>query len=170
MGMLVGDRRARSRPSTPRPRPGRRAGSARWRRCMRLIAKVPTIAAFSYRHSLGLPYVYPENDLGFTGELPLDDVQDGRAEVHADPVLERALDVLFILHADHEQNCSRERDARDRLEPRRSVLRAGRRGGGALRPAARRRERGGAADAGRDRRRCSTSRSSSSASRRARAG
>ena len=63
------------------------------------------------------------------------------------PVLERALDVLFILHADHEQNCSTSAMRGDRQLARRSVLGAGRRGGGALRPAARRRQRGGAADA-----------------------
>jgi citrate synthase len=72
---------------------------------MRLIAKVPTIAAFSYRHMRGLPYVYPDNDLSYTGNFlnMLDKMTQVKYE--PDPVLERALDVLFILHADHEQNC-----------------------------------------------------------------
>jgi citrate synthase len=71
----------------------------------RLIAKVPTIAAFSYRHSRGLPFVYPDNDLSYTGNFlnMLDKMTQVKYEPN--PVLERALDVLFILHADHEQNC-----------------------------------------------------------------
>jgi citrate synthase len=73
---------------------------------VRLIAKMPTLAAFAYRHSLGLPYVYPDNDLSYTGNFlsMLFKMAEPRYEV--DPRLERALDVLFILHADHEQNCS----------------------------------------------------------------
>jgi citrate synthase len=72
---------------------------------MRLIAKVPTVAAFSYRHTRGLPYVYPDNDLTYAGNFlnMLDKMTEVRYE--PDPVLEKALDVLFILHADHEQNC-----------------------------------------------------------------
>ncbi len=73
---------------------------------IRLIAKVPTIAAFSYRHSLGLPYVYPENDLGFTGNFLSMMFKIAEPKYTADPALERALEVLFVLHADHEQNCS----------------------------------------------------------------
>ena len=71
----------------------------------RLIAKVPTIAAYSYRHSLGLPYVYPDNELGYTGNFlnMMFRMAEPRYQPH--PVLERALEVLFILHADHEQNC-----------------------------------------------------------------
>lgn len=71
----------------------------------RLIAKLPTVAAFSYRHNRGLPYVYPDNDLSYTGNFlgMLDKMSE--AKYKPDPVLERALDVLFILHADHEQNC-----------------------------------------------------------------
>jgi citrate synthase len=72
---------------------------------MRLIAKVPTVAAFSYRHTRGLPYVYPDNDLSYSGNFlnMLDKMTEVRYEPN--PVLEKALDVLFILHADHEQNC-----------------------------------------------------------------
>ena len=71
----------------------------------RLIAKVPTIAAFSYRHSKGLPYIYPDNDLSYTGNFlnMLDKMT--QVKYQPNPVIERALDVLFILHADHEQNC-----------------------------------------------------------------
>jgi len=72
----------------------------------RLIAKVPTIAAFSYRHNRGLPYVYPDNDLSYTGNFLNMMFKMSDAKYNPDPILERALDVLFILHADHEQNCS----------------------------------------------------------------
>ena len=72
----------------------------------RLIAKLPTIAAWSYRHSLGLPYVYPDNELSFAGNLLAMMKKMAEPKYQANPVLERALDVLFILHADHEQNCS----------------------------------------------------------------
>jgi citrate synthase len=73
---------------------------------IRLLAKVPTLAAFAYRHSQGLPYVYPRNDLSYPGNFlsMVFNVNDPNYEPH--PVLERAFDVLFILHADHEQNCS----------------------------------------------------------------
>lgn len=71
----------------------------------RLIAKVPTLAAFSYRHSLGLPYNYPDNDLSYTGNFLNMMFRMAEAKYQPNPVLERALDVLFILHADHEQNC-----------------------------------------------------------------
>jgi citrate synthase len=70
----------------------------------RLIAKIPTLAAFAYRHSMGLPYVYPDNDLSYCANFLQMMFKIGRYE--PSPVLERALDVLFILHADHEQNCS----------------------------------------------------------------
>jgi citrate synthase len=72
----------------------------------RLIGKMPTIAAFAYRHSLGLPYSYPDNDLSYTGNFlnMLFKMTELKYKPH--PVLEKALDVLFILHADHEQNCS----------------------------------------------------------------
>jgi citrate synthase len=72
----------------------------------RLIAKVPTIAAFSYRHSLGLPYIYPSNELSYTGNFLKMLFQMADARYEPNPALERALEVLFILHADHEQNCS----------------------------------------------------------------
>ena len=73
----------------------------------RAMAKVATIAAFAYRHSLGLPYIYPNNDLSYTANF-LNMLLHPLAEksYQPDPVIERALDVLFILHVDHEQNCS----------------------------------------------------------------
>jgi citrate synthase len=72
---------------------------------IRLIAKLPTLAAFAYRHSQGLPYVYPDNRLSFTGNF-LSMMFRMTHDYVPHPVLERALDVLFILHLDHEQNCS----------------------------------------------------------------
>jgi citrate synthase len=72
----------------------------------RLIAKMPTIAAFSFRHSMGLPYVYPDNDLSYVGNFLAMIRKIGTASYKVHPTLEKALDVLFILHADHEQNCS----------------------------------------------------------------
>ena len=77
---------------------------SRLRQIKRLIAKVPTIAAFSYRHNRGLPYVYPNNDLSYTGNFLSMMFKMSEANYEPNPVLERALDVLFILHADHEQN------------------------------------------------------------------
>jgi citrate synthase len=73
---------------------------------IRMVAKMPTIAAFSYRHSLGLPYIYPNNDLSFVGNFLAMIKKIGTDTYQVNPVLEHALDVLFILHADHEQNCS----------------------------------------------------------------
>ena len=72
----------------------------------RLIGKIPTLAAYAYRHSLGLPYVPPDNNLSYTGNFLSMLFKMTELEYKPDPVLERALDVLFILHADHEQNCS----------------------------------------------------------------
>jgi citrate synthase len=72
----------------------------------RLIAKVPTIAAFAYRHSIGMPYAYPDNDLSYAGNFLNMMYKATEVKYTPNPVLERALDVLFILHADHEQNCS----------------------------------------------------------------
>jgi citrate synthase len=79
---------------------------ARMAQVVRLIAKVPTIAAYSYRHSRGLPYVYPDNELSFTGNFLSMMFRMAEPRYRPDPALERALEVLFILHADHEQNCS----------------------------------------------------------------
>jgi citrate synthase len=73
---------------------------------VRLLAKMPTIAAFTYRHSIGFPYVYPDNDLSYTGNFLSMMKKMAEPRYRVNPVLERALDVLFILHADHEQNCS----------------------------------------------------------------
>ncbi len=73
---------------------------------VRLIAKMPTLAAFAYRHSLGMPYAYPDNDLSYTGNFLNMLFKTTEVKYKPDPVLERALEVLFILHADHEQNCS----------------------------------------------------------------
>ena len=73
---------------------------------VRLIAKIPTLAAFAYRHALGLPYNYPDGELSYTGNLLNMFWKMTEPRYHPDPVLSRALDVLFILHADHEQNCS----------------------------------------------------------------
>ncbi len=79
---------------------------SRLRQIKRLIAKVPTIAAFSYRHSKGMPYVLPDNDLSYAGNFLSMMYKMTEAKYEPNPVIERALDVLFILHADHEQNCS----------------------------------------------------------------
>jgi citrate synthase len=72
----------------------------------RLIAKVPGIAAYAYRHSIGRPYIYPDNDLSYPGNFLNMLFKMTELKYTPNPVLERALDVLFILHADHEQNCS----------------------------------------------------------------
>lgn len=80
--------------------------SVRTIQIQRLIAKVPTIAAFSYRHSRGLPFIYPDNNLSYPGNFLSMMFKMMEQNYEPNPVLERALDVLFILHADHEQNCS----------------------------------------------------------------
>jgi citrate synthase len=72
----------------------------------RLIGKVPTIAAYTYRHSLGYPYVYPDNELSYTANFMNMLWKMVEPKYQANPILARALDILFILHADHEQNCS----------------------------------------------------------------
>ena len=72
----------------------------------RLIAKVPTIAAYAYRHSVGHHYIYPDNDLSYVGNFLNMMFKMTELKYRPDPVLEKALNVLFILHADHEQNCS----------------------------------------------------------------
>jgi citrate synthase len=78
----------------------------RYMAVVRLIAKMPTLAAFAYRHNLGLPYVYPDNDLSYAGNFLSMLYKMTEVKYEPDPRLERALDVLWILHADHEQNCS----------------------------------------------------------------
>lgn len=72
----------------------------------RLISKMPTLAAFSYRHATGLPYVYPDNDLSYTGNFLNMMFKMTELKYKPNPVIEKAIDILFILHADHEQNCS----------------------------------------------------------------
>jgi citrate synthase len=83
-----------------------RAEDVRRLQIRRLIAKVPSIAAYAFRHSIGRPYVYPDNDLSFTGNFLNMLFKMTELKYEPNPVLARALDVLFILHAEHEQNCS----------------------------------------------------------------
>jgi citrate synthase len=73
---------------------------------LRLIAKMPTIAAFAYRHAIGMPYAYPDNDLSYAANFLNMMWKATELKYKPNPVLEHALDVLLILHADHEQNCS----------------------------------------------------------------
>jgi citrate synthase len=79
---------------------------SRTKQTYRLIGKMPTLAAFAYRHTLGMPYVYPDNELSYTGNFLNMLFRTSETRYRPNPTLERALDVLFILHADHEQNCS----------------------------------------------------------------
>ena len=79
---------------------------SRLKQTHRAIAKVPSIAAWAFRHSIGRPYVYPDNDLSFTGNFLNMLFKMTEVKYQPNAALERALDVLFILHADHEQNCS----------------------------------------------------------------
>src|SRR5438105_13826794 len=79
---------------------------SRQKQTLRLIGKMPTIAAFAYRHTLGMPFVYPDNDLSYPGNFLNMLFRTAESRYRPNPTLERALDVLFILHADHEQNCS----------------------------------------------------------------
>jgi citrate synthase len=79
---------------------------ARKREIIRMIAKIPTLAAFAYRHSIGFPFVYPDNELSYTGNFLSMMYRTAEPKYKPNPVLEKALEVLFILHADHEQNCS----------------------------------------------------------------
>jgi citrate synthase len=81
-------------------------GQARRDQIFRLIAKMPTLAAFAHRHSVGMPYAYPDNDLSYCGNFLNMMFKMTELKYKVDPILERALEVLFILHADHEQNCS----------------------------------------------------------------
>ena len=78
----------------------------RYMATIRMIAKMPTLAAFAYRHNLGLPYIYPDNDLAYPGNFLSMMFKMTEIKYEPDPRLARALDVLWILHADHEQNCS----------------------------------------------------------------
>jgi citrate synthase len=78
----------------------------RYAQIIRLIAKMPTLAAFAYRHNRGMPYVYPDNDLSYSGNFLGMLFKIAELKYQPDPRIERALDILFILHADHEQNCS----------------------------------------------------------------
>jgi len=104
MGMIVGTVAALST-FYPESRSIQDA-EVRHRQIIRLIAKLPTIAAFAYRHMIGMPYVYPDNDLSFTGNFLNRMFKKTELKYTPNPVLEKALDVLFILHLDHEQNCS----------------------------------------------------------------
>ena len=79
---------------------------SRHEQIVRIIAQIPTIAAFCYRHRVGLPYIAPNNELSYAGNLLSMLFKRPSARYGPHPALERALDVLFILHADHEQNCS----------------------------------------------------------------
>ena len=79
---------------------------SRKKQTYRLIAKMPTLAGFAYRHSIGMPYSYPDNDLSYTGNFLNMLFKMTELKYKPNPVIERAFDVLFILHADHEQNCS----------------------------------------------------------------
>ena len=72
----------------------------------RLIGKIPTLAAWAFRHTRGLPYIYPDNELSYTGNFLAMLFKMTELQYKPNPILEKALDVIFILHADHEQNCS----------------------------------------------------------------
>ena len=125
--------------------------SSRLRQTHRLIAKVPSIAAYAYRHSIGRPYIYPDNDLSFTGNFLNMLFKMTELKYQPNPVLDaRARRAVHPARRSRAE-LQHERDAQHRQLARRSVLGAGRRGGRALRPAARRRQRSGAADAERDR-------------------
>jgi len=104
MGMLVGTVAAMS--TFYRDSKAVMDPEARHNQIVRLIAKMPTIAAFAYRHNQGKPYVYPDNDLSYSGNFLSMLWKMSEPKYQPDPVLQRAMDVLWILHADHEQNCS----------------------------------------------------------------
>jgi citrate synthase len=104
MGMLVSGVAALST-FYPEAKDGADAATRRLQ-IVRLIAKMPTLAAFAYRHSLGLPYNYPDNELSYTGNFLSMLFRATEAKYQPNATLERALEVLFMLHADHEQNCS----------------------------------------------------------------
>ncbi len=73
---------------------------------IRLVAKMPTIAAFAYRHSMGFPYAYPDNDLSYVGNFLNMMFKMTELKYEPNPIVEKALEILWILHIDHEQNCS----------------------------------------------------------------
>jgi citrate synthase len=104
MGMLVSAVAALST-FYPEAKTGGGADS-RHLQIVRLIAKMPTLAAFAYRHGLGMPYAYPDNDLSYAGNFLNMLFKATEVTYQPNAAVERALDVLFILHADHEQNCS----------------------------------------------------------------
>ena len=104
MGMLLGVHRRALDLLPGRERDQGR--EVRYLQLIRLVAKMPTLAAFSYRHNMGQPYVYPDNDLRYPGNFLNMLYKMTELKYEPDPRLERALDILFILHADHEQNCS----------------------------------------------------------------
>ena len=85
---------------------GPESDAAKWKGLVRLIAKMPTIAAWSYKHSLGQPKIYPRNELGYTGNFLRMMFATPCEDYHVDPAVAKAVDLLLILHADHEQNCS----------------------------------------------------------------
>ncbi len=82
------------------------SAESRLKQTWRLIGKMPTLAGFAYRHSLGMPFAYPDNDLSYAGNFLNMLFRTTELKYRPNPTLERALDILFILHADHEQNCS----------------------------------------------------------------
>ncbi len=81
-------------------------GESRRTQTLRLLGKMPTIAAYTYRHSIGRHYVYPDDDLSYTGNFLNMMFKMTELKYKVNPIVEKALDVLFVLHADHEQNCS----------------------------------------------------------------
>ena len=115
--------------------------ASRYLQRVRLMAKLPTIAAFAFRHSRGLPYVFPRNDLSYIGNFVNMTFEIG-GKHEPNPVLQRALEILLILHADHEQNCSTSAVRSRRVLARGPVLGGLGRDRRALRPAAWGRERG----------------------------
>jgi citrate synthase len=104
MGMLVGTIGALSTFYTDAK--NIMSAESRRKQTFRLIGKVSTIAAFAYRHSMGMPFIYPDNELSYPGNFLNMMFKMTEIKYRPNPVLEHALDVLFILHADHEQNCS----------------------------------------------------------------
>ncbi len=137
---------------------------SRNRQCLRLIAKVASIAGYAYRHSIGRNYVYPDNELSFTGNFLNMLFKMTELKYRPNPVLERALDVSVHPARRSRAELQHDRDADDRKLACRPVLSDRRRGGCAVRAAARRRERSRPADARGDRRRSRTCPRSSRAS------